>query len=324
MKIKLLRCISMAFLLSLGAINAWAANINCSMTTPSLSPTPSYSPFAVATVGTFAIAQAVTFSVSCTRDYNGGSSLTYKVSATNGGNQGGTPSTNRAIYAGTTNYYVPYDLYVDSSCSTVWKATATYISGSVAWSGNNPVSTVAAASNHTFYVCIPVGSVTAVAGVATYLDSVTLSINNVVPPTGKTEADTPATLSVAITVPKECALTANPGAVNFGTYASLTGGAKTANTSFVSRCTNAGIYTTAGAYTMALDNVNGVVAGLNYTLGLSTTAGSTGSATLAATGTGASQTFYINGNMPGGQAGSCAGTACTTGASASHTLTVTY
>jgi spore coat protein U-like protein len=325
MKVKLLRCIGIAFMLSMGAINAWAANINCSITTPSLSPTPSYSPFAAATVGTFAIAQAVTFSVSCTRDYNGGSTLTYKVSATNGGNQGGTPSTNRAIYAGTTNYYVPYDLYVDASCSTVWKATATYITGSVSWTGNNPTSTVAAASNHTFYVCIPVGSVTAVAGVATYLDNVTLSINNVVPPPGKTEADTTAALSVKITVPKECALTTGPGVVNFGTFTSLTGGAKTPNASFDSRCTNAGIYTTAGAYSMALDNVNGVVGGLNYTLGLNTAAGSTGSATLSATGTGASQTFYINGNMPGGQAGSCSGTACTaTGASATHTLTITY
>lgn len=321
MKSKFLQLIAVAFLFSLASISALAANINCSMTTPSLSPTPSYSPFAAATVGTFAIAQAVTFSVSCTRDYNGGSSLTYKVSATNGNNQGGAPSTNRAIYAGGTNYYVPYDLYIDSTCSTVWEAPATYISGSLSWSGNTATAT---SSPHTFYVCIPVGSTSSVAGVATYLDNVTVNINNVVPPFGKTEAATPATLSVAITVPKECALTTSPGILDFGTYAAITGGAKTANTSFMPRCTNAGIYTVAGAYSMALDNVNGVVAGLNYTLGLNTVAGSTGTASLSATGTGAAQTFYINGNMVAGQAGSCTGGACTGAVTNTHTLTITY
>ena len=77
---------------------------------------------------------------------------------------------------------------------------------------------------------------------------------------------------------------------------------------------------------MALDSSNGVLAGLNYTLGLSSmsTAGTVGAATLAATGTGSGQTYYIHGNMASGQAGACASTACTTGVSNTHTLTVTY
>lgn len=318
MKMKFLTWLGALLLMLTASGSTWAANMTCTMlTTPAGTPATTYSPYTANNT-------ALTYTVRCTRTANGGGTLSYKIGNDNGQNQGGA-ATNRASFtSGGTTYYVPYDLYTNSNttCGGTQWVTSTDLADSLTWSGS--IRTID--TPHTFYLCIPTftGATFPIAG--TYTDTVLLNLNTPVPSSGDTfspAAPNPfATLIVSITVAKECALlTTTLGTVDFGTYTALTNGIKTANTPFVSRCTNQ------GTYSMALDNVNGVVAGLNYTLGLNTVAGSTGAATLAAVGTGAvaGQTFYINGSMPGGQAGSCSGTACTaTGASATHTLTITY
>lgn len=247
--------------------------------------------------------------ITCVRPSNTGQTTvtaTYAVAAGNGSNFSG--STRRARL-GVTSSYVQYGLFKDSACPTSvvpWNATSPITRSVTVTSG-------APAVNFTeqFYVCIPANTaLTYTSGHHT--DSVILTV------TGSTGSPSVAfsggtgTLSVDIFAPVTCTVSTAPGTINFGTYTAF-GGAKSANTPFGINCSNT------LPYTIALDNVNGVAAGLNYTLGLSVTAGSTGAASLTPTGTGVAQAYFINGNMVAGQAGNV-----TKPTTDTRTLTLTY
>lgn len=312
MKLKFLTWLGAFLLTALGVSNTWANNtVTCTVGNVGQYNTATYSPYIPysGNAGAQVASGALTFTVNCSRDAGGNTrSVTYTATTDNGLNESGTQ--NRAMNGAST---LNYDFYTDSTCTTQWNGAAAFSTtfSTTASSGPFPFT-------HTFYACTLATPQTSVI-VGDYVDTVTIQLSGTGTASQLTFVPVNATSAVKITVAKEFALTTPPGAIDFGTYTAFTGMAKTQNTSFVAKGTNQ------GTYTMALDNVNGVVAGLNYTLGLNATAGSAGSATLSATGTGASQTFYINGNMPGGQAGSCSGTACTaTGASSIHTLTITY
>lgn len=327
MKLKFLTFLGVLLWLLMAPVSSWAANMTCTMqTTPAGTPATVYSPYAANNT-------ALSYTVRCTRNANGAGTLSYKIGNNNGLNQGGTATNRASLTSGGTTYYVPYDLYTTSSTvcgGTPWQ-TSVDLANSLTWSGNiRQIDTP-----HNFYLCIPIfaGATFPIEG--TYSDTVLLNLNTPVTSSGDTfspAAPSPfAIVTVTITVAKECALTTSPAAnINFGTYNSLTNSALNANTPFVTRCTNQGTYTMSleGASTGSNTNpVNGVLAGLNYSLGISGTAASgssVGGATVSTTGNGAGQTYYINAYMPGGQAGSCASGCGSPVSSPSHTLTVTY
>lgn len=298
---------TLAVLLTVLGTNAWAnKTVTCTATNVTYTVT-SYSPNTVGSTNT-----QLTFDVNCVRDNGatpGANNVTYSVAASNGQNPSGTQ--NRAILGAD---LLNYDFYVTNTggtCSNEWNPTLNAFTRTYDSSAG-----VTDKATYTFYGCIPAGQTSVIDGL--HQDTVVITITGSANSALTFAAPVNGAAAVNITVPKECALTTPPGTVDFGAYTALTGGAKTPNTPFITRCTNQ------GTYTMSLDNVNGVVAGLNYTLGLNTVSGSTGTATLASTGTGGVQTFYINGNMAGGQAGDCTGGACTGPKTNSHTLTITY
>lgn len=316
MKMKFVTWLAASLWLLLSSVSSWAANtVTCTVGTVGQYNTATYSPYSPysGNSGVQTASGALTFVVNCSRD-NGGQtrSVTYTATTDNGLNESGTQNIAKN---GTSS--LNYDFYKGNGnpCSPEWQGPT--VANVFTNTFDMDPSTNSATFTHTFYGCTLAASQTSVI-VGDYTDTVTITLSGTGTATQLTFVPVNATSAVKITVAKEFSLTTPPGAIDFGTYTAFTGTAKTQNTSFVAKGTNQ------GTYTMALDNVNGVVGGLNYTLGLNTVSGSTGTATLASTGTGSGQTFFINGNMPGGQAGSCAGTACTTGASATHTLTVTY
>lgn len=324
MKMKFLTWLGALLWLLMAPSSAWAVVITCTMSgTPAATPSSAYTPYVANNT-------SLTYTVRCS-SIGTNASLDYKIGNDNGS---GNPSSNRASFtSGSTTYFLPYDLYTTSSATcggTLWHTATDLPDKAVMNNGNGRTADTA----HTFYLCIPAfsGSPFPVAG--TYTDTVKLTMNSTSPSNGDTlfpPANPFATLNVSITVAKECSLPTSPTSVNFGTYNSLTNSDLNANTTFVARCTNQGPYTMSLTGASTGNNtspVNGVVAGLNYSLGISGAAASgpsIGGATVSTTGSGAGQTYYINGYMVGGQAGSCAGNACLpAGASVSHTLTLTY
>lgn len=326
MKMKFLSWLGALLWLLMASSSAWAAAITCTMSVnPPVTPSTAYSLYAANNT-------SLSYTVKCIS--TGNSTLTYKISNGNGSSFGGTPSSKRASFtsAGTT-YYVPYNLYTSDNAAcggTLWTTTSDFLETATM----NPSNSRTANTARTFYLCIPAFSGSPYPIVGTYSDTVSLTMNTTTPSNGDTlttPANPFANLTVTINVVKECSLPTSPTSVNFVTYNSLTNSAKNANTMFVTLCTNQWPYTMSLTGASTGNNtspVNGVVAGLNYTLGISGTAASgpsVGGATVSTTGSGAGQTYYINGYMVGNQAGSCAGTACLpAGDSASQTLTFTY
>lgn len=319
MKVKFLTWLGTLLWLLMASVSSWAANtVTCTVGTVGQYNTATYSPYSPysASSGAQAASGALTFAVNCSRD-NGGQtrSVTYTATTDNGLNESGTQNIAKN---GTSS--LNYDFFKGNGnpCSPEWQGptVANVFTNTFDMTPNS----TAGPFTHTFYGCTLAASQTSVI-VGDYTDTVTISLSGTGTAPQLTFASVNATSAVKITVAKEFALTTPPGPIDFGTYTAFTGTAKTQNTFFIAKGTNL------STYSMVLDSSNGVLAGLNYTLGLSasSTSGTVGTATLATTGSGVGQTFYIHGNMASGQAGSCASTvstACT--ASNTHTLTINY
>ena len=292
-------------LTALVSVNAWAAGGAVVCTPGVFSYSTGYSPSTVGNTVTL-----VNVNVTCARNTTGtDGTVSYQVTFNNGINAG----------AGTQNkaknglLTLNYEFYKEVTCLTKLEgATTLNVVGQLAASGSNIVTPL------TFYACIT-PTQTATAPSISYTDTITLSIagssssNSVTYSSGANSI----TNSVSIIAPVTCTISTAPGTVAFGTYTSL-GAAAVGSTSFAANCSNT------LPYTMSLDSVFGVVAGLNYFVGLTATSGATtGTPTLASTGTGVAQTFYIKGNMASGQAGSCTG-GCGVLKTNTRVLTITY
>ena len=288
--------------LMLGATSVWAA-ATCTTNPPSFSPSIAYVPTATAVNAT-----QLSFTVICTRDNagsGGNQSVSYAVAATNGTQPSGTQ--NRALV---NSHYLNYDLYSDAACTILWPGVSTT---TVSLSKNASSTSV----SYSLYVCVPALQTDTIPTVS-YLDVPSLSITGTAPNAGGFTASN-TSVNINITAAPLCSMAfASGSTVALGAYTAF-GAAKSASIIFNPRCTNT------HPYTMALDNNgNGVLAGLNYSLGLATTSGSTGTASLTSAGLGVNQTFYINGNMAAGQAGSCAGGCGVLKTDSTRTLTITY
>ena len=245
------------------------------------------------------------FTMTCQRNAGGdATTISYGVRNDNGINR--TGSQNRARLGATANYLL-YELFADAGCSVVWRNNpANDILDTI------PVLTGFAPSSKTtnYWGCIP-GSQTGLPA-GTFTDTVTMTARFGLAGTGAVLATS--SFPVSIVTPATCTISTAPGAVNFGTYTAL-GAAVNANTTFGATCTSL------LPYSMALDAVNGVVVGLNYSLGLSTT-NMGGTSPLNSTGNGLAQSYFINGRMAAGQAGTCLGGTCP--GTQARTLTITY
>ena len=224
---------------------------------------------------------AASFTMTCTRDSvtTDAASQAYTVSVNNGENNNNAKSGNNLIN---------YDLYVDSSCITLWKNRT--LRGTI-----NFGSTLLTESQTVpFWGCIPARQTTVPAG--TFVDTVTMN-----PSIGSL-----ASLPVSIVTPSSCTVTSPPGDIIFN-YAGLQTTSASASSNFGATCTSR------LPYSLALDATSGVLAGLTYTLSLSAT---------SSIGNGFSQPYTINGTMPAGQSGACITGVCS--GTQARTLTITY
>jgi spore coat protein U-like protein len=286
-----------------GAPPVESGPIACTVSSPVYSAT--YSPFASANNVT-----ALSFDVTCTRSTSLiATTVAYSVRSLNGSYPSG--GGNNAQLSGLPPKLIAYDLYLDSTCTTLWKGPDRITNTRLFL----PDGETKASAMHTFYVCVPAAQTSVVFG-APYTDSAVLEIVNVSgnPGTPNVRNQTNGLLNVSINVPKVCNMSTQPGPVAFGTYAAF-GSEKKASSTFGVKCTNA------ATYEMALTDGNGrplttgVVAGLSYTLALSVA---------TVTGNGAEIFHKINGTMPAKQAGSCANGGCSGTKSNTHYLTLTY
>jgi spore coat protein U-like protein len=237
------------------------------------------------------------FTVTCTRNrITDATSIDYTVAVNNGGNNNGGNRAKKTV-AGT-NYFVSYDTYRNSGCTTTWASNGSArIADTISWSSSNDFSSVS--KDTAYWGCVTTTQTGMPAG--QYDDSLTLSLrvngSNTVTDTG--------TATVKIFAPANCSMSMPPGTINFN-YTAF-GGLVGASTSFAVNCT------TLMPYTLSLNSTTGAVLGLNYTLGLSSASG---------TGTGGAQPYTISGSMAAGQSGICSGASCT--ASQPHTVTIGY
>lgn len=272
------------------ALMAAAAPVNAAITCNISSPgfSSAYVPSNAATN----ITQS-SFTVTCQRNAGGDpTTVNYTVAANNGLHA--TGAQNRAQLGATTNR-INYETYADSTCTTLWASgAANRIAGTISGlAGFIPQSQTVS-----YWGCIAGSQLGLPAG--TYTDTVTMTLRY-----GGASNPT-ATFPVSIFTPSVCNISTAPGTVAF-TYTAF-GPVQNASTPFGVTCTNL------LPYTMALDALVGVVAGLQYTVGLSA-AGNTG--------TGVQQNYTVNGTMPAGQAGACATASCGP-TTQMRTLTVTY
>ena len=249
-----------------------SATMSCSVVTPTFTWTYN-------SAGLSTAQSNVTFT--CNRGSAGDSSnVAYEAEILNDGSSP-TGSTNRATLGGAT---ILYDLYTDSSCSTLWA---------------KPQGTITWTTTGTKTGTIPVWACASGQGgkpLGTYTDSVQ----------GRFRADSldvTSNVPVSIQVPGVCTVSA-PAALNFN-YTAF-GPLVNSSTTFAVNC-NSGM-----SYSMAVTPTSGTVAGLDYLLSVNTA---------SQTGTGAAQTQTINGTMAADQAGSCAGS-CS--GSQPHTVTISY
>lgn len=272
---------------SLTAFSAHA-KYNCSApSTTTLSVT--YDPFVSAPV----VSEQV--SLSCTKASGDAASMDFSLSVDLGLNSNAGSSN-----ASLSSSLLRYDLLKSATTSDNW--TASPITGTMtSWNGNNGTATV------TFYRVVPASQTAPYSPTgSTYTDTraVTLSYPD---SSGKGTTTVAGNLSVSISAPAQCLLSASPGTIAF-TYTSFQSAPATASTSFGVRCV------TNTPYTMALDAYSGTLLGLNYGLSLSATGTQTG--TLSA------RSVNINGTMAGGQSGMCSSGSCTQ--THTRTLTITY
>jgi spore coat protein U-like protein len=300
MSLKWMRLLPLAILFVLTAGGAQAATFSCSLgAAPNVNRTYS-------SAGNTSIARSVT--VTCVKAGGGaGLTINYTVTPNNGLNASGAQ--NRAALGG---QFINYDIYTATSCAVPWSGTGSIVMP--AGGGATRTQTL------TYYGCVP-ASQPGLPAAGTYNDTVSLQL--AVSTGGVTITGTnPRTFQANITVNATCVMATPqgvaqfPGTIAFGTYTAFQVSAKTANTTFITTCTNL------TPYTLSLDAASGVVSGLNYSLLLNTSASGGIHPFGPVPGTGSAQTYYINGTMPANQAGSCAGASCA--GSNVHTLTVTY
>ncbi len=281
MKIRLMQALAgLALLLSM---NVAQAAITCNMSSAGVSAVyPSGS-------ATQVIAQG-SFTVSCTRGLTTDPLTTnYSMKAGNGLQPAGT--INQAASGAN---LLQYDLYVNSTCGTKWKANNTIPSpaGTITMVGLNPTSVT-----QNFWLCINAGT-SAAAG--TYTDSVTI-----VPTYNNGVLGGSTTFPVSITVPGTCTINAGPGAITLA-YTAFQTSAATDSTTFSLTCNNA------MPYSMSVSPASNALTGIRYLLSL----------TPNATGTGVAQTQTISGSAQAGQAGTCATGSCN--ATQITTLTISF
>lgn len=250
-------------------------------------------------------------------------SATVLVQFSNGGSPLGIQ--NQASGAGLINY----DFYTTAAnpCAGETNNATNPVSVIVNFPKNATTVTtgsIASPANATVYACVPPP---APAANGPYSDSATASVLSVTPSnnssTGTVNARN-ASLTVNIRIPERCALTMPSGALSVN-YTALTSGLVTGFKTFSVIC---GSTLTAATMTLT-DNlgntlINGVAAGLNYTLGLNTVGNSGGGATLGVTPGGLSTTYRINASFAAGQAGSCFNSATCTQSNNTHYVTVTW
>jgi len=301
MSLKWMRLLQLAILLVLTAGAAQAQTFICSLgAAPNVNLTYS-------SASNTSIARSVT--VTCVKTSGGGPrTINYTVTPNNGLNASGAQ--NRAALGG---QFINYDIYTAAACAVPWTG-----SGSIAMPGGG--AGAIRSQTLTYFGCVP-ASQPGLPAAGTYNDTVSLQL--AVSTAGVTITGTnPRTFQTNITVNATCVMATPqgvaqlPGTIAFGTYTAFQATAKTANTTFVTTCTNL------TPYTLSLDAASGVVSGLNYSLLLNTSASGGMHPFGPVPGTGSAQTYYINGTMPANQAGSCAGASCA--GSNVHTLTVTY
>lgn len=281
----------LAALLFLSATQLAHAAISCSVSSPGFSGTYT---------GTLSITQT-NLTVNCSRLASDPATSAYSIRPDNGIYASGQQ--NRGAVS---TYFLNYEEYQDSSCSTIWRSSGgagNAISGTVSFG-----TSLSASVNRNYWGCVP-ASQTRAAG--TYTDTVimTLTYNN-----GTSNVTATGTHSVAILSPASCTFSTAPGMINFA-YTAMQAPIATANTTFGTTCT------VLSTYSISITPGSDVVSGLNYSLRLNTTS-SGGSNPLGSTGTGVQQIFYINGTMPASQAGACATGNCV--ASRVHTLTLSF
>ena len=222
---------------------------------------------------------AASFTMTCTPNAAGDTSQAYTVSVNNGLNN------NRAA-SGTNR--INYDLYVDSTCVTLWRNKT--LGGTI----NLGAVGIPVSQTVPFWGCIPAGQTTVPAG--TFVDTVTMN-----PSIGSL-----ASFPVSIVTPSSCTVTSPPGNINFN-YAGFQAAGAIASTTFAATCTSQ------LPYSLALDATTGVLAGVTYTLSLSATSN---------VGNGFAQPYTINGTMAAGQSGACTTSVCS--GTQARTLTITY
>lgn len=135
----------------------------------------------------------------------------------------------------------------------------------------------------------------------------------------------PTNFTVQVTLVPTCVASASnvAGVLDFGTYTAITGGASTPAPSFVYSldCTRNLTVLPTLAFDAAGGGVNGVVAGLNYTLATTAAVITAGTTATSApiSGTASKYVFTVSGAMAASQAGQQGLPATNT-----RTLTVTY
>jgi spore coat protein U-like protein len=281
--------------LSVCGFTAHAA-ITCSIAPPSA--------VNIAYVASTSNVQQGSVSATCTRTLAAdASSVTLDLGANTGNNGTGQGSD---VTLGSAK--IAYSFYTNSACSSQWLKNNYGKNISVPLS--MPSVNVPVTSTFNYWACIGSQSLSSyTAGLYTDAVGLQLSIN------GSNMAS--ASIAVNLHAPAVCTTSNGPGNLTFA-YNAFSPTAVFAGTSFVANCTNF------LPYTMTLNPVSGVVAGLRYTLGLSLatagTASNTGAITLStiANATG-SATHYINGSMAAAQAGQTG-----TPVPQTHTLTLTY
>lgn len=243
-------------------------------------------------VAATSMAMQAYFEVTCNRPVgDAATSVTYDVTADNGGNRSG--NINRVRHSG--GSLLEYDPYKDAACGTEFRSGGPRkITDTLSW-GAAEYGTKSKQTS--FWVCITNTTQTAPASGA-YTDTIGLDFTS---PVGNLSG------SVLVTVyaPASCTMTTPPSQIDLA-YAAF--GPQ------VSSSTGFGVNCTIGMpYTMSLDATSGVAAGLRYTLSITQP---------AANGTGGAQNFSVTATIPAGQAGTCAAASCQQ--INPHTLIISY
>lgn len=148
-------------------------------------------------------------------------------------------------------------------------------------------------------------------------------------PVAQATALGPTNFNVKVNLTAICTVSTAPVDVNFGVYTAFTGAATPAPTTTMGITCTRNLAAPTYAFDAALGGVNGVIAGLNYTLSAAQSGIVAGVAATSAPilGTADVRTITITGGMAAAQAGDCATANASTCAGVQtqvRTLTVTY